>query len=174
MRRVTRKRSLHWWIWPDFHIEKDALDISRLGVLCCAWIVASAAIQCILQYFGKGDAGLLINSLINILIYSLLGYGILKRSRIAATIALTYFIAGIIWPFIEKGKIGLAPVLIWYFIQSNRAIYWYRGGVVKAEVKLPNFLICPYCNTQSSTKSFRQGTTEWLCPICNKSFPRTY
>ncbi len=172
MRNETKNRQIYWWIWPDFYSEKDARDMSKAGVFCCAWMAALIGISGIINYSGNGNTGLLIFGIVDVFIYSLLGYGILKMSRVAVSAALIYFIVEIIWSFIERGKIGLAPIFTWYFIQSNRAIYWYRGGMVKPEIKPQGFLICLYCKTQYSTKSFNRGTAEWLCPTCNKAFPK--
>ncbi len=172
MRKNKKTRSIFWWIWPKFYFEKDAFDVSKTGVFCCAWIAASTGISHIISYSGNGNTGSLMSGVINALIYSLLGYGVLRMSRIAVSGAFIYFIIGIIWPFVERGKIGPAPIFIWYFLQSNRAVYWYRAGMAKAEIKLPNYLICPYCKTQDRTNHFSQGI-EWLCPTCKRTFPKT-
>ena len=172
MRKDTTIRPKYWWIWPDFYIEKDARDAAKIGVIACMWIAASTGILFIIKYFEGGDIGIIISGIVIVFIYSLLGYGILKMSRIAASIALILFLIETIYKVVDSGKVGMAPLLVWYLIQSNRAVYWFKEESKEPKFETPKILACPHCGAEYNAKGYRQDAPEWLCSQCGKALPK--
>ncbi len=168
MNQSTPHRPKYWWIWPDFYIEKDARDAAKFGVTACMFIAGATGLFSIIEYFSSSNdnISILVIGTVTVLVYSVLGYGILKMSRIAASIALVFFLIEAIYKVIDSGKVGMAPLLVWYLIQSNRAVYWFKEKSKEPRFETPKILACPHCGAEYNVKDYRQDASEWHCPQC--------
>jgi len=129
-------RSKHWWLWPDFNEEKDARDAAKMGVTACGLIAAVTGVTFYYRYMQDGEISQLLGGMVVLILYSIFGFGILKMSRIAVTLAMLLFIAEKGYTYLVEHKpLGIAILLAWYLVQSARAIYWFREemGKIKEE-----------------------------------------
>jgi hypothetical protein len=120
-------RPKSWYLWPSFYDAEDAQDGAKMGVFFCAIIAIyygfaafTAAIDIFEVYF-------LISLFV---IFAFLSYGIFKMSRLASSTALILYTADRLLAFYYEGKfppnaLGIFFV-IWYLVQANRAVYWFR------------------------------------------------
>jgi hypothetical protein len=133
MSQSTAHRSKYWWLWPDFYVAKDAYDAAKMGIIACGLISGITGLTFIYRYSLEGNIGQLLGGLIVFIIYSALGYGIFKMSRVASSTALVLFLVEKIYSFSVEGKqLGIAILLAWYLVQANRAVYWFRRQENKA------------------------------------------
>ena len=127
MTQSTSKRTKYWWVWPDFYDAKDARDGAKMGVIACALIAVVTGLTFIYRYYMGGSIDQLLGGMIVFIIYSALGYGIFRMSRISSSIALILFLIEKIYSFTVEGKqLGIAILLGWYLVQATRAVYWFR------------------------------------------------
>jgi hypothetical protein len=129
MKPRTIERSKYWWLWPEFLDEKDARDAAKMGVTACGLIAIISGLAFVYRYFDSGEIGQAITGVIMVTLYSVLGYGIFKMSGIASSIALVLFGADKLYSFaVDNKALGIGILLIWYLVQANRAIYWFRNA----------------------------------------------
>ena len=173
MSQSTATRTKYWWLWPDFYVEKDARDAAMMGVIACSLIAVVTGFTFIYRYYVGGDVNQLLGGMLVFIINCVLGYGIFKMSRAAASTALILFLAEKIYTIGIQGKsLGIAPLLAWYLFQANRAVYWFRAENIKPQIELPKILACPHCGAEYNVKDYRQDAPEWHCPQCNEALPK--
>ncbi len=134
MKPRTIERSKYWWVWPEFIDEKDARDAAKLGVTTCGFIAIVTGLVFIYHYFAEGDISQAITAVVMVTLYSALGYGIFKMSRFASSVALILFGVDKLYSLVVENKSGnyvLAILFIWYLVQANRAIYWFKSAKKK-------------------------------------------
>lgn len=130
MTQGTANRTKYWWLWPDFYDAKDAHDAAKMGIIACALIAGITGLTFIYRYYMGGNIDQLLGGIIAFIIYSALGYGIFRMSRIASSIALILFLTEKIYSFAVEGKqLGIAILLVWYLMHANRAVYWFRSRI---------------------------------------------
>lgn len=127
MVKNTANRTKYWWLWPDFYDEEDARDAAKMGVIACGLIAAVTGLIFVYRYYKGGDIYQLIGGVMIFIVYSVLGYGIFRMSRVACATALALFVAEKIYSSAFQGKsLGIAIILVWYLIQASRAVFWFR------------------------------------------------
>ena len=127
----------------------------------------------IYKYFISGEFENLVIGLILVGIYGLLGYGIFKMSKAAATITLILIVGLWLVDIITSEKVSGVPFLfMWCLFQTNRAIYWYRGKREIAEIPVPIINKCPECGEEYNERDYDAGQTEWACAKCKTILPR--
>ncbi len=127
MKARTTERSRYWWIWPEFIDEKDARDGAQMGVIACGFIAIVNGFTFVYRFYSSGDSSQAISAIFMVTIFSALGYGIFKMSFIASSAALVLTGADKLYSFVVNNKsIGIGILLIWYLLQANRAIYWFK------------------------------------------------
>ena len=154
-------RSKYWWIWPDFNDAEYAQDGANMGVFACAFIAGATALVSIYGYFINGTIVIdrFQGDMVIVLITIIQGYGIFRMSRIASSTALVLFLADKIYSSMVYHKSwGIGLILVWYLIQANRAIFWFR--------KEPREM--PERKNISSIELVKGGKR---CPICGKINP---
>ena len=122
-------RSSNWWFWPDFNDVEDAQDGAKMGVMACALIAGATTIFSGYGYFISitKDLDNFLGDMVVALIQIILGYGIYKMSRVASSMALVFFLADKLYSSIVYHKSwGIGFIIVWYLIQANRAVYWFR------------------------------------------------
>jgi hypothetical protein len=173
MSQRTATRTKYWWLWPDFYVEKDARDAAMMGIIACSLIAVVTGFTFIYRYYVGGDVDQLMGGVLVFVIYCVLGYGIFKMSRMAASAALILFLAEKIYTIGIQGKsLGIAPLLAWYLFQATRGVYWFKAKTTKPKVELPKVLLCPHCGAEYNAREYRQDAPEWHCPQCAEVLPK--
>jgi hypothetical protein len=80
-----------------------------MGVIACGLIAAVTGLIFVYRYYKGGDIYQLIGGVIIFIVYSVLGYGIFRMSRVACATALALFVAEKIYSSAFQGKsLGIA------------------------------------------------------------------
>lgn len=113
----------------SFHDDlKAAKSAIQLGGAAAFFVAVVSALFLAIAWFADLDdgAGLYFSDpllLIDVTLISLLGYGVLKRSRTAATMLFVYFLLGKVLQFAELGSLQGAPIAIVMTIVFGRAVW---------------------------------------------------
>lgn len=176
MKKDVLGRSRYWWVWPDLQEEKDARDAALVGVTSCGLIaIMTATVFVYRYYYVDHDLSQLIGGVIASIVYCTLGYGILRMSRLASTLALMLFVVEKLPVFLELKPDVIALMLVWYLFQSNRAVYWFRSKTedIKAESKQPlHVSTCINCGMKYSSDDYRPEAPAWYCSKCKSPLPK--
>lgn len=177
---MNTSRGRYWWVWPDFTSEKDARDGSYMGVVAAAWIALSTAGLSFYRYYANvnSDSSDLFGGLIFALVWFVLGYGIFRMSRIAATIGLIiyvgdrgYYVLSSAMSGGHSSNIALGVFFFLYLLNANRAIYWHHQ---KREPKEAPAVIlnCAKCGTPYNLSDYQPDAETWYCRACGGSLPK--
>jgi hypothetical protein len=165
------RRDRYWWLWPNFHEADDARDGAKMGVTACGLIGFVTAITFYFRHLqGQSDPFDLIGGLIMLIVYCALGYGILRMSRMAASGALVLFAADKVYSAAVNGaSLGIALVLVWYLIQANRAIYWFRRQTTLSTADGAALRKCGNCGAEYDPADHRADASVSLCSRCRST-----
>lgn len=166
-KNYTVGRSRFWWLWPEFNSEKDARDIVKMGLGFVVLATAFTGGYAILKYFQSNEVENMITGSIIVIIFSVLGYGIFRMSRVAATLALILIVGNWVFDIASGEKTSGAPfVFMWALFQTNRAIYWFNGE--KNLVSMSAIIkTCPVCGNKYSERDYDPENINWFCSTCN-------
>jgi hypothetical protein len=156
MNQRAANRPRYWWLWPSFQTKKDARDAAKMGVLACSWVAIGTGLTLGYRYYTDHDALQIIGGLIDFFIICVLGYGILRMSRVASSVALGFFLVELIHKFLQEKSLGTGALLAWCLFQSNRAIYWFKGKPIDAKIDFPRILSCSHCGAEYNTNDYNQ------------------
>jgi len=102
--------------WPNILDEMSSREAAKQGWYAALFAGGMTIIGVIAQYTE-------INSLIDVGIICLIGYGCLKMSRIAAISGLVYTLGNGVFKYITHSTFGLMPLLAIFFVNAVRGTF---------------------------------------------------
>lgn len=172
MKHVTPGRPLYWWLWPNFYVEKDAIDAAKMGVVAFSLKAVATGLFFFNRYYKDNDLYLLLGGMLAFVLYCGLGYGILRMSQAACIAALLLWGMEMIVTLMQQKPLGMAPLLFWYTIQASRAVFWYSKKKIPAEDPT-QILSCTHCGTKYRELDYSSYAPAWYCTQCKNPLPRS-
>ncbi len=103
--------------WPTMDDAESAKKAAQYGFTVAAII---AVVTAITAFFGNRW------NLIDAVLFAVIGFGIIKMSRVAAIAGVSLVILQMIYRLLNNSQIGIAPILALFFINSIRGTFAYH------------------------------------------------
>ena len=116
------------WFWPRVSDRKNAQFAISEACFAAGLVAVITALLGTIEMLKDGTEGLGLEMFVSVAIYASAGFGIYRRSRIAAVLALAFYLAGQGYAWVAAGpKIGALPLLITLaFLNGVRGTFAYH------------------------------------------------
>jgi hypothetical protein len=116
------------WFWPRVSDRKNAQFAISEACFAAVVVAVITALLGTIEMLKDGTEGLGVEMFVSVAIYASVGFGIYRRSRIAAASALAFYLAGQGYAWVTTGpKIAALPLLITLaFLNGVRGTFAYH------------------------------------------------
>jgi hypothetical protein len=132
---MSTNQKKKWGIFPQIESLSDACRVARQGTWAACFVAGMTAVLALVSIAAPTPLGIPVNawSLIDAVIFGIIAWGIYRLSRVAAVMALIYYMIGqvsMIAASFESGrKYSVGPIailMILAFVNSIRGTFAYH------------------------------------------------